>query len=37
MIGHYSARYNKIEPFRVEAVEVFPNTIAADEGLTIEL
>ena len=37
VIGHYSARHNKIEPFRVEAAEVFPNTIAADEGLTIEL
>ena len=37
VIGHYSARYNKIEPFRVEAAEVFSNTIAADEGLTIEL
>ena len=37
VIGHYSARHNKIEPFRSEATEVFPNTIAADEGLTIEL
>jgi len=35
LIGHYSARYHNITPLEEEAKEVFPNTIAAEEGLTI--
>lgn len=37
VIGHYSARYNSTEPFLREAQEIFPNTLAADEGMTITL
>ncbi len=37
MIGHFSARYTDINPLLNEAQEVFPNTIAAQEGLTIQL
>ncbi len=32
MIGHYSARYKKLEPMLAEAKEVFENTILAIEG-----
>lgn len=37
IIGHYSARYSRIEPFLKEAQEIFPATIAADEGMTIDI
>jgi ribonuclease Z len=37
LIGHYSARYHDIEPLLKEAKEVFPNTIAAQEGVTIKI
>lgn len=37
LLGHYSARYNRIEPFAEEAQEIFPETIATDEGMTIEV
>jgi ribonuclease Z len=36
LIGHYSARYNDIKPLEEEAKMIFPNTIAAYEGLTIK-
>ena len=36
LIGHYSARYNDITPLEEEAKTIFPNTIAAYEGLTIK-
>ncbi len=36
-IGHYSARYADVEPLLAEARAIFPNTIAAQEGLTISL
>jgi ribonuclease Z len=32
IIGHYSARYKEVEPFRIEAAEIFPNTLLAEEG-----
>jgi len=37
MIGHYSARYKELEDFRREAARVFPNTILAREGETVEV
>jgi len=37
LIGHYSARYNDSKPLEEEAKSVFPNTIAAYEGLTINI
>lgn len=37
MIGHYSKRFPKVEPLLEEARQIFPNTIAAYEGLRIKL
>ncbi len=37
MIGHYSARYDEITPLKNEADEIFPNTILANEGVTVSL
>ncbi len=36
VIGHYSARHRDIAPFLDEARAIFPNTIGATDGLTIE-
>ena len=32
IIGHYSARYNELEPLLEEAQTIFPNTVLAIEG-----
>lgn len=37
IIGHYSKRYLDVDVLVREAKAVFPNVIAADEGLTIDL
>ncbi|MCD7971889.1 MAG: ribonuclease Z [Candidatus Azobacteroides sp.] len=37
MIGHYSARYYDIKPLLEEARNIFPETIAAYEGLKINI
>lgn len=37
MLGHYSARYREIDRFAEEAKTVFPNTVRAEEGLTISV
>lgn len=37
MLGHYSARYNKLEPLLSEAKEIFPNTFLGNEGLAKKL
>lgn len=37
LIGHYSARYSDPTPLLDEAREVFPQTTAADEGMTIDI
>ncbi len=37
MLGHFSARYEGEKELLDEAQEVFPNTILADEGLTVEV
>lgn len=37
VIGHYSARYQDINDFLKEATAVFPNTLLAHDGMTIEI
>jgi ribonuclease Z len=37
IIGHYSARYVDVSPLLEEARSVFPDTVAAEEGLTYEV
>lgn len=37
LIGHFSSRYNDEDQLLKEAVAVFPETILAHEGMTIEL
>ncbi len=37
VIGHYSSRYKNLDPFLEEAQSVFPNTILAIEGLTVDV
>lgn len=37
LIGHFSARYQNLEPLLLEAQEVFTNTELAIEGVTFEL
>lgn len=37
LIGHYSARYESSLPLLREAQAIFPETIAADEGLTVSI
>lgn len=36
ILGHYSTRYGSIEPFKEEAMTVFPNTELADDGKVFE-
>ena len=37
MIGHFSSKYENLQPLLAEAKEVFPETILALEGKTIEI
>lgn len=37
LIGHYSARYLDEKGFLSEASAIFPNTIAAQEGMTVDV
>ena len=34
LIGHFSSKYEKLQPFELEAREIFPNTDLAQEGVT---
>jgi len=36
ILGHYSTRYDGIEPFKKEAEEVFQNVLLADDGVSFE-
>ncbi|MNE87806.1 Ribonuclease Z [compost metagenome] len=36
ILGHYSTRYDGLEPFKKEAEEVFPNVLLADDGVSFE-
>ncbi|HCR55079.1 MAG TPA: ribonuclease Z, partial [Cytophagales bacterium] len=35
--GHFSARYQQLEPLLEEVTSVFPHTVLAIEGKTIDL
>ena len=37
MIGHYSARYDDLEPLLAEAKQIFENTVLAEEGVVYEV
>jgi ribonuclease Z len=37
LIGHFSARYEDVQPLLDEARSVFPGTISAEDGLTITI
>jgi ribonuclease Z len=37
MIGHFSARYDDLNPMLEEARSIFPNTILAEDGMTISI
>ena len=37
LIGHFSSKYENLEAFRNEAVEIFPNTDLAIEGVTYRI
>ena len=37
IIGHYSGRYKNIEVFKIEAQEIFKNTILAETGKVFEI
>lgn len=37
ILGHYSTRYESVDAHLAEARAIFPNTIAANEGMTIDL
>ncbi|RZJ51097.1 MAG: ribonuclease Z [Chryseobacterium sp.] len=36
ILGHYSTRYEGIEPFKKEAEEIFPNVLLANDGVSFE-
>ena len=37
LLGHYSSRYKEEESFKLEAQEIFPNVLLADEGLKFQV
>ncbi len=37
VLGHFSARYKDVSPLLDEAKAIFPNTIAAEDGLKLQL
>ena len=37
ILGHYSTRYDTIELFKEEALQVFPNVLLADDGVSFVL
>jgi len=37
LIGHFSIRYTDVQPLLNEAMSVFPNTVVADDGKTIDI
>jgi ribonuclease Z len=37
IIGHFSSKYEKLQPFELEAREIFPNTDLALEGVTYRI
>jgi ribonuclease Z len=37
LIGHYSARYDDLQPLLDEARSVFPGTLLAEDGLSLDV
>ena len=37
LIGHFSARYDDLQPLLEEAQSVFPETILAEDGMTVNI
>ena len=37
ILGHYSTRYDGLEGFKIEAQEIFNNSVLAEDGKTFEL
>ena len=37
LIGHYSSRERDIEVYRNECAEIFPETVASDDGMSIDI
>ena len=37
LIGHYSSRERDIEVYRKECAEIFPDTVASDDGMSIDI
>jgi ribonuclease Z len=37
LIGHFSARYDDLHPLLEEARSVFPDTIIAEDGMSINI
>ena len=37
MIGHFSARYDDLQPLLREAQEIFPDTVLAEDGMTVQI
>ena len=37
LLGHFSSKYKDLEPFREEAVGIFPNTLVSIEGTAYEV
>lgn len=37
VLGHFSSRYKRVEPFAEETREIFSNTVAGKEGMRIEV
>ncbi|MCR5454524.1 MAG: ribonuclease Z [Bacteroidales bacterium] len=37
VIGHFSGRYNSVSLLEKQAREIFPNTVAAEDGMKIEI
>ncbi len=37
LLGHFSSKYKDLEPFREEAIKIFPNTLVSIEGTAYEV
>jgi len=37
LLGHFSSKYKDLEPFREEAIAIFPNTLVSIEGTVYEV
>jgi ribonuclease Z len=37
LLGHFSSKYKDLDPFREEAIQIFPNTLVSTEGTVYEV